>query len=56
LAEAPFVAGENFSAADITMAVTVDFAARAFDMPLPRNALDLKRWYDNVSVRPSMAA
>lgn len=56
LAEAPFVAGENFSAADITTLVTVDFAARAFDMPLPRNALALKRWYDNVSARPSMAA
>ena len=56
LAEAPFVAGENFSAADITTLVTVDFAARAFEMPLPRNALALTRWYDNVSARPSMAA
>ena len=56
LAEAPFVAGDYFSAADITTLVTVDFAARAFDMPLPRTALALKRWYDDVSARPSMAA
>jgi glutathione S-transferase len=56
LAEAPFVAGENFSGADITTLVTVDFAARAFDMPIPRNALALKRWYDKVAARPSMAA
>ena len=34
LAEAPFVAGEHFSAADITSMVTVDFATRAFDMPI----------------------
>jgi glutathione S-transferase len=56
LAEAKFLAGETFSAADITALVTVDFAARAFDMPLPRNALALKRWYDTASARPSMAA
>ena len=51
-----YIAGETFSAADITALVTVDFAARAFDMPLPRNALALKRWYDTASARPSMAA
>jgi glutathione S-transferase len=56
LAEAPFVAGEHFSAADITTLVTVDFAARAFDMPLPKKADALQRWYDNVSARPSTVA
>lgn len=56
LAEVPFVAGDNFSAADITTLVTVDFAARSFDTPIPRNALALKRWYDNVAARPSMSA
>jgi hypothetical protein len=35
LAEVPFVAGDTFSAADITTLVTVDFARRAFDMPVP---------------------
>jgi glutathione S-transferase len=56
LAQARFVAGDTFSAADITMVVTVDFAAHAFDMPLPRNAHALKRWYDTVSARASMEA
>jgi glutathione S-transferase len=56
LAETRFVAGETFSAADITLVVTVDFAARAFDMSLPRNALALQRWYDAASARPSIAA
>lgn len=35
LAETPFVAGEGFSAADITALVTVDFATRALQMPIP---------------------
>jgi glutathione S-transferase len=56
LVEARFVAGDYFSAADITTLVTVDFAAHAFDMPLPRTALALKRWYDDVSARPNVAA
>src|SRR3977135_4409225 len=35
LAEAAFIAGENFSAADLTPLVTVAFATRALDMPIP---------------------
>lgn len=56
LGQVPFVAGDNFSAADITMVVTVDFATRSFDMPIPRNALALKRWYDEVAARSSVSA
>ena len=56
LAEAPFVAGEHFSAADITSMVTVDFATRAFDMPISTEMRALKRWYDVVAARPSAAA
>jgi glutathione S-transferase len=56
LAEAPFVAGEHFSAADITSLVTVDFATRAFDMPISKEMHALKRWYDVVAARPSAAA
>lgn len=52
----PFVAGETFSAADITTLVTVDFATRAFDMPIPAERGALLRWYETVSARPSMAA
>jgi glutathione S-transferase len=56
LAEAPFVAGELFSAADITSFVTVDFATRAFDMPISTEMRALKRWYDVVAARPSATA
>lgn len=56
LAEAPFVAGEHFSAADITSLVTVDFATRAFDMPISPEMLALKRWHDVVAARPGATA
>jgi glutathione S-transferase len=56
LAHGPFVAGDAFSAADITMIVTVDFATRAFDMPIPAGRGALLRWYEDVAARPSMAA
>lgn len=56
LREAEFVAGDRFSAADITTLVTVDFATRAFQMPLPAKCAAFKRWYDAVSERPSATA
>jgi glutathione S-transferase len=56
LAEVPFVAGDTFSAADITTLVTVDFATRGFDMPAPLERGALLRWYETVSARPTMAA
>jgi glutathione S-transferase len=56
LADIAFVAGERFSAADITALVTVDFATKAFQMPLPTDRAAFKRWYDVVSARPSAAA
>ena len=56
LTEVPFVAGGDFSAADITMLVTVDFAARAFDMAIPPTCGALQRWYDKVAARPSTTA
>jgi glutathione S-transferase len=56
LGEVPFVAGDRFSVADITALVTVDFAAKAIDFSVPENHGSLKRWYDSVSSRPSMAA
>ena len=34
LADVPFVAGEQFSAADIAL-VTVDFATKAISLPIP---------------------
>jgi glutathione S-transferase len=56
LAEVPFVAGETFSVADITTIVTVDFAAKAAGLSIGADHAALKRWYDVVSVRASMAA
>ena len=56
LGEAPFVAGDRFSVADITALVTVDFAAKAINFPVPGEHGSLKRWYDGVSSRSSMAA
>src|SRR5271163_5003986 len=56
LTEVPFTAGETFSAADITTLVTVDFATRAFDLPISTEMQGLKRWYDLVAARPSATA
>ena len=60
LAEVPFVAGDHFSdhfsVADITGVVTVDFATKALGLPIPEDHVALKRWYELVSARPSIAA
>ena len=56
LGEVPFVAGDQFSVADITAIVTVDFATKAAGLPMPEQHVALKRWYFSVSARPSMAA
>ena len=56
LGEAAFVAGQRFSVADITALVTVDFAAKAINFPVPDELRSLKRWYDAISSRPSMTA
>ena len=53
LESVPFVAGEAFSAADITTLVTVDFATNALKLPIPADAAALHRWYRSVSDRPS---
>jgi glutathione S-transferase len=52
----PFVAGSRFSVADITAIVTVDFATKAINLPIPEEHAALKRWYHVVSARPSVAA
>ncbi len=55
-AEVPFVAGDEFSVADITAVVTVDFATKAAGLPIRAEHAALKRWYDAVSTRASMGA
>src|ERR1700726_5354041 len=44
LAEAPFVAGDTFSAADITALVTVDFATKAMSFSALSEHASLERW------------
>jgi glutathione S-transferase len=56
LAEVAFVAGDEFSVADITAVVTVDFATKAAGVSIADQHAALKRWYDSVSARASMAA
>jgi glutathione S-transferase len=55
LEEVSFVAGERFSAADITALVTIDFA-KALDISIPQEHRALIRWKDAVSARPSISA
>ena len=56
LAENAFIAGTEFSAADITALVTVDFATAGLKMPIPDHARALQRWYDKIAARPSTKA
>jgi glutathione S-transferase len=55
LAALPFVAGDHFSAADITGLVTVDFATIGMGLPVPDERKALRRWVEKVSSRPSAA-
>jgi glutathione S-transferase len=55
LEQVSFVAGEKFSAADITALVTIDFA-KALDISVPEGHRALTRWYEAVSARPSASA
>ena len=52
LGEKPFVAGDNFSVADIDLLVLVDFAAWR-KLRLPEGAKNAQRWYEAVRARPS---
>lgn len=50
-----FIAGDKFSIADITGLCAVDFAAFV-KIAIPEDCLDVKRWYAEVSSRPSAKA
>jgi glutathione S-transferase len=55
LAQTPYLAGENFSIADITLAVALDFARMVKVVELPQLA-NIERWYAEVSGRSSFTA
>ena len=55
LADNEFIAGDRYSIADITAMVVADFAAWV-KLSLPEDGVNLRRWYESVSGRPSAAA
>lgn len=52
LEDRDYIAGETFTAADITAGVSVDFARR-IKLGIPDGATRARRWYENVSARAS---
>lgn len=56
LANSRYVAGDDFTIADITALCAVDFAAGAARVPVPDECTNLKRWHDEVSARSSAQA
>jgi glutathione S-transferase len=55
LAHRPFVAGDNYSVADITALVSVDFM-KPVKIAVPDHLANVKRWHADVSARPSAKA
>jgi len=55
LAQSAFVAGANFSIADITAFISIDFA-RWVKMTPPEEYRHLRSWYDAIAARPSAKA
>ncbi len=55
LASNQYIAGSNFSMADISALVVVDFAAW-IKIGVPEDATNLARWYADVSARPGAVA
>ena len=48
----PYVASDGFSVADITALCAIDFARR-MKHDIPEGCAEVRRWYDQVSARPS---
>lgn len=55
LGEVPYLAGNTYSIADITMLVAVDFM-KSVKLRVPEQCANVLRWYDRVSMRPSALA
>ena len=56
LEDVPFIAGDDFSVADITALVTADYATAELNMPVPQDAQSFINWYEKVAARPSAKA
>ena len=55
LKERPYVGGKEFTVADITALVAVDFM-KAAKLAVPDELANLRRWHQDVSARPSAKA
>jgi glutathione S-transferase len=55
LAESPFIAGADYTMADIVLLATVDFSD-FIGLAIPDTLTNLKRWHGEVSARPSASA
>ena len=55
LADSAFLAGPDFSVADITLAITLEFAQRT-QQELPYDLPNVTRWWDDVKARDSWQA
>jgi glutathione S-transferase len=55
LEDRPFVAGDQYTVADITGLVSLDFMKPA-KLTVPDELAHLKRWHAEISARPSAAA
>jgi len=51
----PYIAGKNYTVADITAMVAVDFM-RVSKLSVPDNLGNVRRWHEDVSARPSATA
>jgi glutathione S-transferase len=55
LKDHPYLAGENYSVADITAMIAVDFM-RVSKLAVPDDLANVRRWHQAVSARPSAKA
>ena len=55
VARMPFIAGEHFSSADITVLCAVDFM-KPTRIKIPDEMVHLLHWHEEVSKRPSATA
>jgi glutathione S-transferase len=56
LRDRPFLAGDDYSVADITALCTLDFAGALVGIPIDPAHANLARWHAGVSARPSAKA
>lgn len=55
LGESRFLAGDDFTIADITAFITIEFVKRA-EIEVPERCTNVRRWVEDVSARPSASA